>query len=624
MAIGTCSHSIKLLETMLPPSLKTTLFGLAALLFTAAPAVAQIVGNPQQDDHFGNAVATGDFNNDGYADLAVGVHGDNVGANEAGAVNVIYGTADGLDVPDNQLWSQSGDVGGVPENLDWFGWSVAVGDFNGDNFDDLAIGVPFEDVGAIADAGAVNVLYGSTSGLQTASNQIWVQGDLDDTLDEADDRFGWSLAAGDFDGDGFDDLAAGITFEDVGGAVDGGAVFVIYGTNTGLGSTGNQFWAQNGGGLGGGDPNDLFGWALAVGNFDNDNYDDLAIGIPGHNAGGQNDAGGAVVLYGTNTGLTATGNQLWSQDTDEIDGTPEADDSFGWSLATGDFDNDGFDDLAVGVPFEAVGAISNAGAVNVIYGSAAGLSSTGDQLFSEATPGIPLATEADDRFGFSLAAGRFDSDDDEDLAIGVDGEGVGGAANAGAILVIAGSPSGLDPSKSALIFSQDDAEVEGDAEAGDRFGHALAVGDFDNNGIVDIAVGIPYELVNGQAEAGAVNILYSVFGGLDSSQLLFQGATLVANEPEAPGLPTTFALLPAYPNPFNPSTTLRYDVPKAGPVRITVLDALGREIALLVNEQHTAGRHEISFDAQGLPSGTYIVRMQADATLQAQRLTLLR
>ena len=398
---------------------------------------------------------------------------------------------------------------------------------------------------------------------------------------------------------------------------------MIYGTNTGLDAAGNQFWTQSDTGTGSIDDFDLFGWSLAVGDFDNDNYDDLAIGIIGEDAGGMNNAGGAAVIYGTNAGLSNVGSQLWSQ-AGAIAGTPEADDSFGWSLATGDFDNDTFDDLVAGVPFEDVGAISNAGAVNVIYGTAAGLSSADNELFSEATPGIPLATEADDRFGFSLAAGRFDSDDDEDLAIGVDGEGVGGAANAGAILVIAGSPSGLDPSKSALIFSQDDAEIEGDAEAGDRFGHALAVGDFDNNGIVDIAVGVPFELVDGEARAGAVNILYSVFGGLDSSQLLFQGATLVANEPAAPGLPTTFALLPAYPNPFNPSTTLRYDVPEAGQVRITVFDALGREIALLVNEQHTAGRHEIAFEAQGLPSGTYIVRMQAGATLQAQRLTLLR
>ena len=610
---------------MLPSTLNTTLFALMVLLLSAAPAVSQIAGIPQGGEHFGFAVATGDFNNDGYADLAVGVPFDDAGANQAGAVNVVYGTAAGLDVPDNALWHQdSAGVLGVAEEDDNFGYSVAVGDFNGDNFDDLAIGVPFEDVGAIADAGAVNVLYGTAGGLQSAFNQIWVQGDLLGSSDEETDLFGWSLAAGDFDDDGFDDLAIGIAYEDDGLIVNAGAIFVVYGTDTGLDAADSAWWSQTNSGTGTGNSSDSFGFSLAAGNFDNDDYDDLAIGIIGEDAGGQNNAGGVAVMYGANTGLSTTGSQLWSQDTAGIDGAPEANDFFGYSLTTGDFDNDGFDDLVVGVPFEDIGAITDAGAVNVIYGTDAGLSSTDDQLFSENTAGIPLTVEENDNFGFSLAVGRFDQDLDDDLAIGVRKREVGGDSNAGAILVIAGAVGGLDPSEAALVFTQDDAEVEGDAESNDRFGSALAVGDFDDNGIVDIAVGVPNELVDGQAEAGAVNILYSVFGGLDSSQLLFQGATLVANEPEAPGLPTTFALLPAYPNPFNPSTTLRYDVPAAGPVRITVFDALGREMALLVSEEHTAGHHEISFDAHGLPSGLYLVRMEAGSATQAQRITLLR
>ena len=400
MAIGRCSHSIKLLETMLPSSLKTTLFGLAALLLSAAPAAAQIVGSPGVDDHFGNAVATGDFNNDGYADLAVGVPGDDVGANEAGAVNVIYGTADGLDVPDNARWAQgSAGVAGAAEDFDWFGYSLAVGDFNGDNFDDLAIGVPYEDVGAIADAGAVNVLYGSTSGLQTAFNQLWVQGDIGTTTDEVGDSWGWAVAAGDFDNDGYDDLAVGAAYEDIGGTNEGG-VTIVFGTSNGLEATGAQFWSQSGAGTGSNDDFDSFGFSLAVGNFDNDSYDDLAIGIIGEDAGGQNNAGGVAVMYGTNTGLSAVGSQLWSQATAGIEGAAEIGDQLGWSLTTGNFDNDNFDDLAAGAPYEDVGAISNAGAVNVIYGTAAGLSSTDNQLFSEATAGIPLFTEANDHFGF--------------------------------------------------------------------------------------------------------------------------------------------------------------------------------------------------------------------------------
>ena len=143
------------------------------------------------------------------------------------------------------------------------------------------------------------------------------------------------------------------------------------------------------------------------------------------------------------------------------------------------------------------------------------------------------------------------------------------------------------------------------------------------DGYAGLAVGVPRNGL-GAPVTGAVNALYGVFGGLDSSQLWYQGANPVANKPKAPGLPTTFALLPAYPNPFNPSTTLRYDVPEAGLVRITVFDVLGREVTLLVNEEHVAGHHEIVFDAQGKPSGLYLVRMEAGNTSQTQRVTLLR
>ena len=73
----------------------------------------------------------------------------------------------------------------------------------------------------------------------------------------------------------------------------------------------------------------------------------------------------------------------------------------------GDFNGDGVADLAVGVPGEDVDGIQDAGAVNVLYGSATGITATGDQLFTQATPGVPGAAEAGDRFGSAVAAGDF-------------------------------------------------------------------------------------------------------------------------------------------------------------------------------------------------------------------------
>jgi FG-GAP repeat protein len=97
------------------------------------------------------------------------------------------------------LWAR--DVDDASETGDTFGHSLFSGDFNGDNRDDLAIGVPFEDVnagtGTMTDAGAVNVLYGSSNGLSATSpraDQFWTQAstEVDDPL-EAGDFFGYNV-----------------------------------------------------------------------------------------------------------------------------------------------------------------------------------------------------------------------------------------------------------------------------------------------------------------------------------------------------------------------------------------------------------------------------------------------
>lgn len=108
-------------------------------------------------------------------------------------------------------------------------------------------------------------------------------------------------------------------------------------------------------------------------------------------------------------------------------------------------------------------------------------------------------------------------------------------------------------------------------------------------------------------------------------QVDFDGAFEYSGQVEvALGVPDAFALAAAYPNPFNPSTTIGFSLPAAADVTIEVVDVLGRQIALLVQSSMDAGYHTATWQAGNTPSGTYIVRMTANGQSSFRHLTLLR
>jgi FG-GAP repeat len=436
----------------------TGLSGTGSQLFTQdTPGVPN---NAEQGDVFGFALATGDFNHDTFADLAVGAPGESVGSRvSAGAVNVLYGSPTGLTTIGSQFFPQ---VAGASETGDEFGFALAVGDFNHDTFADLAAGAPSEDVGSTAEAGAVSVLPGSAGGLTAVGGQLFTQvaGAV-----EAGDGFGFELAAGDFNHDTFADLAAAAPGESVGSRGGAGAVSVLPGSAGGLTAVGGQLFTQVAGAV---ETGDEFGSALAAGDFNHDTFADLAAGAPFEDVGSRADAGAVSVLPGSAGGLTAVGGQLFTQ----VGGAVETGDLFGFALAAGDFNHDTFADLAAGAPGESVGSRAGAGAVSVLPGSAGGLTAVGGQLFTQ----VAGAVEADDEFGFELAAGDFNADTFADLAAGAPFENVGSRADAGAVSVLPGSAGGLT-AVGGQLFTQDSPGVPGGAEAFDGFGFALATGD---------------------------------------------------------------------------------------------------------------------------------------------------
>jgi hypothetical protein len=201
--------------------------------------------------------------------------------------------------------------------------------------------------------------------------------------------------------------------------------------------------------------------------------------------------------------------------------------------ARADFDDDGFVDLAVGVPSEDVEARADAGSVVVLYGSVGGLTGARAQQFHQDLPQVVDRAEPGDRFGSALASADLNGDGFADLVAGAPREAVGTAAGTGGVVYLPGSAGGLTAAGNR-VYVQGAGGLGGRAEFGDRFGEVLATGQANAGGPADLVVGAPGENLAAGAGAGAVSVLHGAPGGPSTAgdQLLFQGAGGIPDAPE--------------------------------------------------------------------------------------------
>ncbi|UYQ62839.1 FG-GAP-like repeat-containing protein [Streptomyces peucetius] len=514
-----------------------------------------------------------DFNGDGFADLAVGAPLADVGTKDnAGAVVVLYGSANGFSGARRVIVHQdTPGVSGAAEPGDAFGRSVATGDLDGDGYTDVIAGTPSEAVGDRGRVGGSTVLWGGPKGLSGAS---WLP--LPSYL--KDSYVGRGVATGDFDGDGHTDVTVtghretstyygpvqrtgaparhvseplGTRFTTVAGDLSGdGAAERLYPSLI-TGDPGGTiaYIRRDGSGMSA-DPEDGYttteltgadGDASSIGDIDGDGYGDLVVGdaVDPSAAKPTGHKGGRITVWygGPNGPDPAQQPGVFHQDTAGVPGGGEANDRFGASVSVSDTNGDGYADVAVGAPGEALGSVRDAGAVTVLYGSAAGLTATGSQFWSQNSAGVPGGGETSDHFGGAVRLMDVTGDGRADLTVAAPDEN-----DSGAIILLRGSASGVTASGAMFLSA---AAVGLTVSNQGWFGSALGApaeqprpkerfaDDFNGDGYRDTVVGAPLAEVSGRREAGAVTVLYGGPAGPTATRR----QTLTQASPGIPGGP---------------------------------------------------------------------------------------
>lgn len=369
-------------------------------------ARAGLPGRPRINDDFGSGLASGDFDRDGHADLAIGTPGRE-------RVSVLYGASNG-GLDRRRTRQLIGSRADLPAGASRYGFTILANDLDDDGFDDLVVGAPGE-LGGAPSSGALHIVFGGRGGLRSDGSRIIRRPDAGMS------GFGHRLRSADVDGDGRPDLAEGAAAR---GGYSGHASYCRSGKD---GPVRCQPLPSAGSTSG-----------LAIGDVNGDKKADIIQGDAEHvDPPGPLVGPGVVrVWFGSRSGPKPS-PLLITQDSPDIPDADEPGDEFGSVVAAGDLDSDGFADIIVTAVREDAGA----GRVTVIRGAPDGTARVANSDFDQDWPSVPGSAAPDAEFGSTLSVLRLSRDRLPDLALAARGEN----SEDERVMVVEGTPGVFTP-----------------------------------------------------------------------------------------------------------------------------------------------------------------------------------